>query len=188
MIVTPRKRKHESANRKTYDDSSEEESDNDVGSVSATNPPGRQGQGPESAPAEEAPALSVPFIEVTTRTSANSSSRTVSSSSDITGDNEEYILKEPELFQQLSAQLKEHVTKMFFPKCKFRTEEKNELKVCKHAVLLGNCRLPDGVSSDAFAKIYHKIVRIRQNALRANAHNSAKWKFEGKCDRGHWNF
>jgi hypothetical protein len=109
----------------------------------------------------------------------------VSSTSEITGDNEEYILKEPELFQQLSAQLKDHVTKMFFPKCKFRTEEANELKVCKHAVLLGNCRLPDGVSSDAFAKIYHKIVRVRQNALRANAHNSAKWKFEGKCDQGH---
>ena len=185
MLVKPRKRKHESATKKTYDDSSDDESDDDAGSVSETNPPGRQGQGPESAPVEEAPTLSVPLIEVMTRNVANSGSRTVSSSSDITGDNEEYILKEPELFQQLSAQLKDHVTKMFFPKCKFRTEEINELKVCKHAVLLGNCRLPDGVSSDAFAKIYHKIVRIRQNALRANAHNSAKWKFEGKCDQGH---
>ena len=184
MLVKPRKRKHESATKKTYDDSSDDESDDDAGSVSETNPPGRQGQGPESAPVEKAPTLSVPLIEVTTRNVANSCSRTVSSSSDITGDNEEYILKEPELFQQLSAQLKDHVTKMFFPKCKFRTEEINELKVYKHAVLLGNCRLPDGVSSDAFAKIYHKIVRIRQNALRANAHNSAKWKFEGKCDRG----
>ena len=185
MLVKQRKRKRGIAKKKTYDDSSEEESDDDAGSVCATNPPRLQEPGPESAPTEEAPCPSVPMTEIVTTNPTNSGGRTVSSASEITGDNEEYILKEPELFQKLSAQLKDHVTKMFFPKCKFRTEETNELKVCKHAVILGNCRLPDGVSSDSFAKIYHKIVRVRQNALRANTHNSAKWKFEGKCDQGH---
>ena len=133
-------------------------------------------------------AAAVPVAEVVTA-SANSGSRTVTSASDMTtGDHEEYILKEPELFQELSNQLKVHVTKLVFPKSKFRTSEINEFKICKHAVILGNCKLPDGVSPDTFAKIFHRQIRVRQNSLRANTHNSAKWKFEGKCKDDCWRF
>ena len=186
MLVQQARKKQKRGNRKSYDDSSEDEDYDTQQPTTATNPPGGQEHTPEVSQTEGVtPTTDAPLEEVVTHASG---SKTVTSASDMSGDQEEYILKAPELYQELSAQLKQHVTKMFFPKSKFRTKKVNELMVCKHAVILGNCRLPEGVNPDTFAKIYHKIVRVRQNSLRANTHNSAKWKFGGKCDHGHWNF
>ena len=45
-----------------------------------------------------------------------------------------------------------------------------------------------GVDCTSSAKIFHKQVWVGQNSLQANTHNSAKWKFEGKCKDDCWRF
>ena len=92
----------------------------------------------------------------------------------------EYILQEPEVCKELEADLKTYVTKSVFPGAKFPLPMDREMLHCRVAARSGICKLPEGVTPEGFGKQFRKVVRKRQKELRANAHASAKWKFDSK--------
>lgn len=104
----------------------------------------------------------------------------VSDATQLTEMQEEYLLQEPDLRKTLAEQLKIYVAKNVFPGAKFPLSKERELQHCRVACAKGDVELPEGVSYKGFAKSFRKEVRDKMKTLRANAHASARYKFESK--------
>jgi len=108
------------------------------------------------------------------------SSSTVSEQSNLNSAQDDYLLQLPEIKKQLSSELNQYVNTVVFKRNKFYMTPEAEEKYCRHAVATGMVRLPPDVCSQAFARMYAKVLRSRISSLRNNAQTNAKLKFEGK--------
>ena len=133
----------------------------------------------ENAVAPTPPTLAAPVREVAVPVGTPKSTK-VSNETEVSEMQMEYILQEPEVCKELEADLKTYVTKNVFPGAKFPLATDREMLHCRVAARSGSCKLPEGVTPEGFGKQFRKIVRKRQKELRANAHASAKWKFDSK--------
>ena len=104
----------------------------------------------------------------------------VSDATQLTEMQEEYLLQEPELQKKLAAQLRVYVAKVVFPGAKFPLGKERALHHCRVAAHKGDVELPEGVSLKGFAKQFKWVIRDKIKTLRANAHSSARYKFESK--------
>lgn len=108
------------------------------------------------------------------------SSSTVSEHSNLSSAQDDYLLQLYEIKKQLTSELHQYVNTVVFKRNKFHMTAEAEEKYCRHAVAIGMVRLPPGVSSQAFARVYSKVLRSRISSLRNNAQTNAKLKFEGE--------
>ena len=124
----------------------------------------------------DATKLSVvpPSIETNLNSSAVSENSVLSTAQD------EYLMKLPEIKRKLTDELHKYVNTVVFKRNKFHMTSEAEEKYCRHAVATGKVKLPPGASSQAFARIYSKVLRNRVNSLRRYAQTNAKLKFEGE--------
>ena len=133
----------------------------------------------ENAVAPTPPTPAAPIREVAVPVGTPKSTK-VSNETEVSEMQMEYILQEPEVCKELEADLKTYVTKSVFPGAKFPLPIDREMLHCRVAARSGICKLPEGVTPEGFGKQFRKVVRKRQKELRANAHASAKWKFDSK--------
>lgn len=104
----------------------------------------------------------------------------LSENSALSTSQDEYILQIPEVKRRLTDELNKYVTTVVFKRNKFHMTSEAEEKYCRHAVAIGQVKLPQGVTSQKFGKMFSKVLRSRMNALRGNAQTNAKLKFKGE--------
>ena len=129
---------------------------------------------------EEARETVTPVAEIEVPAGVIPVTTKVSDATQLTEMQEEYLLQEPDLRKTLAEQLKIYVAKNVFPGAKFPLSKERELQHCRVACAKGDVELPEGVSYKGFAKSFRKEVRDKMKTLRANAHASARYKFESK--------
>ena len=129
---------------------------------------------------EEARTTGTPVAEIQLPAGLVPVTTKVSDATQLTEMQEEYLLQEPDLRKTLAEQLKLYVAKNVFPGAKFPLSKERELQHCRVAAAKGDVELPEGVSYKGFAKSFRKEARDKMKTLRANAHASARYKFESK--------
>lgn len=63
---------------------------------------------------------------------------------------------------------------------KFPSTTETDKRVCREGVKRGYVKLPGGISLETFGELGCATLRCRLRELRANAHQCARAKFDGK--------